>query len=51
MKMTVKNNCRSSVYDIDIFRLYLPESDEIRIIDMGGATFDHDHHSSVINTR
>lgn len=23
----------------------------IKIIDMGGATFDHEYHSSVINTR
>jgi len=33
-------------------RLYLPRNScEIRLIDFGGATFESDHHSSVINTR
>jgi len=38
-------------------RLYLPTSSdhhaplEIRLIDFGGATFECDHHSSIINTR
>jgi serine/threonine protein kinase len=30
---------------------YLPKDDRVKIIDMGGATYDHEHHSSVINTR
>jgi len=32
-------------------KYYKPKYDAIKIIDMGGATYDHDHHSSVINTR
>jgi len=33
-------------------RLYLPRNSyEIRLIDFGGATFESDHHSSIINTR
>ena len=32
-------------------RLYRPVSTEIKIIDFGGATFEDEHHSSVINTR
>lgn len=28
-----------------------PRSAQIKLIDFGGATFEHDHHSSVINTR
>jgi len=28
-----------------------PKNDKIKIIDMGGATYDHEHHSSIINTR
>eukprot|EP01083_Nonionella_stella_P003983 11463_1 len=32
--------------------LYLPRTSfEIRLIDFGGATFESDHHSSIINTR
>ena len=31
--------------------LYEPMEDKIKIIDMGGATWDYDHKSSVINTR
>lgn len=31
--------------------MYLPLTDDIKIIDMGGATFSHDHHSAIINTR
>ena len=31
--------------------MYIPVSEEIKIIDFGGATYDNDHHSSVINTR
>jgi len=30
---------------------YQLKYDDIKIIDMGGATYDHDHHSSIINTR
>jgi len=34
------------------FALYVPKSTlEIRLIDFGGATFESDHHSSIINTR
>ena len=33
-----------------LFKLNQGE-DDIKIIDMGGATFDEEHHSSVINTR
>jgi len=29
----------------------IPKNDAVRIIDMGGATWDHEHHSSTINTR
>ena len=29
----------------------MPRSHEIRLIDFGGATFDTDHHSRIINTR
>ena len=29
----------------------IPLHDRIKIIDMGGATFDDEHHSSIINTR
>merc|ERR1712228_352833 len=33
-------------------KLYFPRNSfEIRLIDFGGATFDSDHHSSIINTR
>eukprot|EP01083_Nonionella_stella_P102832 292941_1 len=33
-------------------KLYLPRNSfEIRLIDFGGATFESDHHSSIINTR
>jgi len=33
-------------------KLYLPRNSfEIRLIDFGGATFEKDHHSSIINTR
>jgi dual-specificity kinase len=28
-----------------------PVDCEIRVIDFGGSTFDHDYHSSIINTR
>jgi len=30
---------------------YVPKDDRVKLIDMGGATYDHEHHSSVINTR
>jgi serine/threonine protein kinase len=30
---------------------YRPRYDKIKIIDMGGATYDDEHHSSIINTR
>ena len=29
----------------------MPLRTEIRVIDFGGATFENDHHSSIINTR
>eukprot|EP00357_Protocruzia_adherens_P032055 CAMPEP_0115047052 /NCGR_PEP_ID=MMETSP0216-20121206/49095_1 /TAXON_ID=223996 /ORGANISM="Protocruzia adherens, Strain Boccale" /LENGTH=604 /DNA_ID=CAMNT_0002430211 /DNA_START=17 /DNA_END=1834 /DNA_ORIENTATION=- len=29
----------------------VPKNETIRVIDFGGATFDDDHHSSIINTR
>jgi len=29
----------------------IPISNEIRLIDFGGATFEHEHHSKIINTR
>jgi len=29
----------------------VPKCDEIRLIDFGGATFEHEHHSKIINTR
>jgi len=32
-------------------KYYKPKYDSIKIIDMGGATYDDDHHSSIINTR
>lgn len=28
-----------------------PKSAEVKVIDYGNATFDHDHHASIINTR
>ena len=30
---------------------YEPVSSKIKLIDMGGATWDHEHHSTIINTR
>ena len=30
---------------------YEPVYDKIKLIDMGGATWDHEHHSTIINTR
>lgn len=30
---------------------YEPENEEIKIIDFGGATYDNENHSSIINTR
>lgn len=32
-------------------KYYLPVDDKLKIIDFGGATYDYEHHSSVINTR
>lgn len=29
----------------------MPATDKIKIIDLGGATFAHEHHSVIINTR
>jgi serine/threonine protein kinase len=29
----------------------VPESSEIRLIDFGGATFEGEHHSKIVNTR
>ena len=30
---------------------HIPKNEKIKIIDFGGATYAHEHHSSVINTR
>jgi serine/threonine protein kinase len=32
-------------------KYYLPIGDQIKIIDFGGATYDYEHHSNIINTR
>jgi serine/threonine protein kinase len=31
--------------------IYIPNSFKIKIIDFGGATFDHEHKSTIVNTR
>ena len=31
--------------------MYLPIDSQIKIIDFGGATFEEDYHSDIINTR
>ena len=32
-------------------KLLIPRHDKIKLIDFGGATYDDEHHSTVINTR
>jgi len=53
-KPTRKNmdpsSTRSQSHNI-YFKILVPKYDQIKIIDMGGATWDNEHHSSVINTR
>jgi len=45
-------NDRSSTCSKSEERVYnKPLDDRIKIIDMGGATYDNEHHSSIINTR
>ena len=31
--------------------IHIPNSFKIKIIDFGGATFDHEHKSTIVNTR
>lgn len=31
--------------------IFLPENPKIKVIDLGGATFDNEYHSTLINTR
>lgn len=30
---------------------FIPKNDLVKIIDFGGATYENEHHSSIINTR
>ncbi len=37
--------------DLKLKTYYVPKSTQIKIIDFGGATWDTEHHSKLINTR
>jgi len=30
---------------------YRPKNVEIKLIDFGGATYEHEHHTQIVNTR
>ena len=40
----------NNLYSIK-FRIWVPEREIVKIIDLGGATFDYEYHSTIINTR
>jgi len=40
-----------NVFDVDRKRFKRMRSSNIRLIDFGSATFDHEHHSTVVSTR
>ena len=41
-------SCKKNIFK---FTRYLPADHRIKIIDLGGAVFDHEDHDCIINTR
>lgn len=35
----------------ELIKYKIPKSNEVKLIDFGGATYDHEYHSEIINTR
>mmetsp|Transcript_22492 Transcript_22492/g.19453 ORF Transcript_22492/g.19453 Transcript_22492/m.19453 type:complete len:86 (+) Transcript_22492:1208-1465(+) len=49
---TEEHDDRSSTRSTSVEKIfYRPKFNKIKLIDMGGATYDDDYHSSIINTR
>lgn len=43
-----KQNTRGGIKEENWLK---PKNDEVKLIDFGGATFENDHHTAIINTR